>query len=110
MKKVDTKQRAVEVAKHIIKTGDTVRKTALVFGVSKSTIHNDVSNNLKDIDLILYLRTRNILNRNFKQKHLKGGYSTQLKYSQKTGWKPCFFVITKKQKPYFLRLFLLYFF
>lgn len=78
----ELKDRAIKIAKHILKTGDTVRKTAQIFGISKSAVHNDISKNLKKINLILYLRTRHILSKNFKQKHIKGGQSTKQKFAK----------------------------
>lgn len=73
-------QRAISLAKYIIKTKQTVRQTAIVYGVSKSTVHNDVSNRLKKINFGLYKKVKVILDKNFKEKHIRGGESTKLKY------------------------------
>lgn len=73
-------QRAVSLAKYIIKTGQTVRQTAVVYGISKSTVHNDVSIKLRKIDAKLYEKASVILAKNFQEKHLRGGESTRKKY------------------------------
>lgn len=75
-------ERVRNVASHICKTHDTIRATALVFGYSKSTIHNDVSNRLKYVDPKLYEQTKEILDANFADKHLRGGESTRKKYAE----------------------------
>ena len=74
------KQRAINFAKHILKTKQTVRQTADVFGISKSTVHFDISKRLKDIDFGLYTKVKKILINNFNEKHLRGGVATKQKY------------------------------
>ncbi len=61
----------------------SVRECAKVFSVSKSTVHLDVSKRLKTVDFLLYKNIKILLKNNFKTKHLKGGFSTKIKY-QKT--------------------------
>ncbi len=78
--KEDLVERVLEASEHIIKTHDTIRKTAEILGYSKSTIHNDVSIKLKSIDYDLYLTTKKVLEENFAQKHIRGGQATKLKY------------------------------
>lgn len=68
------------LANYIIEEESTIRKTALVFGLSKSTVHNDVSNKLPKINRILYRVVKKILNKNFEEKHIRGGQATKLKY------------------------------
>ncbi len=75
--------RIVAVAEHILNTHDTIRKTAEKFGFSKSTIHNDVSLKLKNIDYALYLKVKTILDANFAEKHIRGGEATRKKYEKK---------------------------
>ena len=70
-------------ANYIIETKCTIREVAKKFGVSKSTVHNDVSNRLKRKNFSLYEKVKVILNLNFSQKHIRGGLATKLKY-QKT--------------------------
>lgn len=67
-------------ATHILKTHDTIRKTALIFGYSKSTVHFDVSVRLKKLDNDLYEKTKKILDENFAEKHIRGGEATKKKY------------------------------
>lgn len=80
----ELQRRVLSVAEHINKTHDTIRKTALLYGCSKSTIHNDVSIKLKRIDYDLYEQIKNILNENFAEKHIRGGEATKKKYLEET--------------------------
>lgn len=73
-------KRARELAVYIIGTGATVRSAAEAFGVSKSTVHKDVTERLERIDRLLYLRVRRILDVNKAQRHLRGGEATRKKY------------------------------
>ncbi len=81
--KEDLAERVISVARHIRQTHDTVRKTAEVFGYSKSTIHNDVSVKLKVLDYELYEELKKILDQNFAEKHIRGGQATKRKYQTK---------------------------
>lgn len=78
--KDDISKRVLLFANHINNTHDTIRKTAKIFGYSKSTIHNDLSKKLKRIDPVLYEDIRVILEKNFSEKHLRGGEATKKKY------------------------------
>ncbi len=78
--KQDIRERAITIGKHILNSENTVRQTAFVFGVSKSTVHNDVSYRLKKIDKNLYEKVKKILEKNFQEKHIRGGISTKNKY------------------------------
>lgn len=82
--KDDLSQRVLAVAEHIYQTHDTIRKTAKIYGYSKSTIHNDVSIKLKSIDYGLYVKTKQILDENFAEKHIRGGLATKKKYQEIT--------------------------
>ena len=73
-------ERVLLAAGHIKETHDTIRETAKKFGYSKSTIHNDVSYRLPEIDFALYEETKKILDENFADKHNRGGESTRKKY------------------------------
>ena len=73
-------KRAISIGKYILKTGQTVRQAAVVYGVSKSTVHNDVAKRLKTLDFRLYKKVQLILTNNFKEKHLRGGQATKIKY------------------------------
>ena len=74
--------RVITVAQHIYNTHDTIRKTAKIYGYSKSTVHNDVSIKLKTIDYGLYEKTKKILEENFNEKHIRGGEATKRKYAE----------------------------
>lgn len=77
------KERTLSVANHIVKTNDTIRKTAKIFNLSKSTVHNDLSKRLKKVDVKMYNKVRKILDLNFSEKHIRGGLSTKKKYENK---------------------------
>ena len=75
-------QRAVTIAKYILEKQSTVRQTAKVFGVSKSTVHKDVTERLEEINPILARAVREILDENKSERHIRGGMATKLKYQQ----------------------------
>jgi len=85
------KQRACKLAVYIIETGGTVRSAARHFGISKSTVHKDLSQALPHYDLKLYAEVRKVLELNKAQRHIRGGIATQKKYLQ-----------LKKQREYLL--------
>lgn len=72
--------RITMLANHILSTHDTIRKTAKIFSLSKSTVHNDVSKRLYKIDKVLYLKVQKILDEHFREKHIRGGEATRKKY------------------------------
>ena len=80
MKKISIEERAITLAHYIIETKDTVRSTAKKFGVSKSTVHKDVSDRLLKINPALAKEVREILDENKSERHLRGGMATKLKY------------------------------
>jgi putative DeoR family transcriptional regulator (stage III sporulation protein D) len=73
-------QRVIEIGDYILETGYTVRQTAQVFGVSKSTVHKDVTERLPLINANLAQEVRKILEKNKAERHLRGGEATRLKY------------------------------
>lgn len=73
-------QRACKLAVYIIETGATVRATAQHFGISKSTVHKDLSQRLPQCNKLLYMQVRNILEQNKAQRHIRGGMATRQKY------------------------------
>ncbi len=81
MEKMYIEERAVKLAQYIIDSKDTVRGAAKKFGVSKSTVHKDVSERLLKINPILAHEVRNILDENKAERHKRGGMATKLKYS-----------------------------
>lgn len=77
-------ERAVDIAYYIIENKATVRQTAKKFGVSKSTVHKDVTDRLEKIDSLLAAKARIILDINKSERHIRGGMATKVKYEQKT--------------------------
>ena len=74
-------ERAVELGNYIVEKKATVRQTAKKFGISKSTVHKDVSERLKKINPGLAKEVREILEENKAERHIRGGLATKLKYS-----------------------------
>ncbi len=77
-------QRVVDFANFIIDNEATVRSTAKHFNISKSTVHKDVTQRLKHINLSLYSEVKKILDKNKAQRHIRGGLATKKKYLQKS--------------------------
>lgn len=75
-------ERACELAVYIIETGATVRAAAQHFGISKSTVHKDLSQRLPQYNKTLYNKVRNILDVNKAQRHIRGGMATREKYKK----------------------------
>ena len=73
-------RRAVEIAMYIIETNATVRQTAKKFGISKSTVHKDITDRLIVINPALANEVRHVLNRNKAERHIRGGLATREKY------------------------------
>ena len=76
-------ERAAMLGEYIIESKATVRSTAKKFGVSKSTVHKDVSQRLKVLNPALYRQVREILDTNKSERHIRGGLATKKKYLQK---------------------------
>ena len=74
------KERAVVLALYIIENNATVRATASRFGISKSTVHKDVTQALKNINKSLYLDVKSVLEKNKEERHIRGGEATKQKY------------------------------
>ena len=72
--------RAVELANYITNNNSTVRCAAKQFGISKSTVHTDVTKRLQGINPSLYCEVRKILDENKAQRHIRGGIATKHKY------------------------------
>lgn len=70
-------------AEYIIENEATIRETAKVFSYSKSLVHNDVSNKLKNINFDMYIECKRVLDKNFKERHIRGGQATKEKYALK---------------------------
>ncbi|OUP50217.1 sporulation transcriptional regulator SpoIIID [Lachnoclostridium sp. An181] len=73
-------ERAIEIAEYIIQENVTVRQTAKKFGVSKSTVHKDVTERLFQINPSLAHEVRKVLDTNKSERHIRGGRATKEKY------------------------------
>ncbi len=78
-----TQNRVILEAEYIIKHGATVRKTASVFGVGKSTVHKDMTERLEPISKYLYEKVKKVLETNLLERHIRGGEATKRKYLSK---------------------------
>ncbi len=75
-----TPSRAEEIGKYVSETKATVRAAASKFGVSKSTVHKDLTVRLKEQNLPLYRQVQAVLQTNKEERHKRGGDATRLKY------------------------------
>ena len=73
-------KRVLMLAHYIVETKDTVRGAAKKFGVSKSTVHKDLSKRLPQCNALLFKQVRHILDYNKEQRHIRGGIATKNKY------------------------------
>ena len=73
-------KRACQLAVYMIETGATVRAAARHFGISKSTVHKDLTQRLKQYNYPLYQQVRQILDVNKQERHIRGGLATRKKY------------------------------
>lgn len=73
-------ERAVDIAQYIVENNATVRQTAKAFGVSKSTVHKDVTERLTQINPTLASKARKVLDVNKSERHIRGGMATKEKY------------------------------
>jgi putative DeoR family transcriptional regulator (stage III sporulation protein D) len=76
-------ERACQLAVYMIETGATVRAAAQHFGISKSTVHKDLSQRLPMYNKVLYEQVRRVLDVNKQERHIRGGMATQRKYKEK---------------------------
>lgn len=73
-------ERAIEIANYIIESNATVRQTAKMFGISKSTVHKDISERLIHINPMLAKDAKKVLEKNKAERHIRGGMATKQKY------------------------------
>ena len=85
-------ERIVNEAKFMLVNKSTVRETAKAFGVSKSTVHKDLTEKLFYIDKGLFSQVRKLLNQNLSERHIRGGQATKLKFKKKK-----FFALLKER-------------
>ncbi|SDJ90008.1 sporulation transcriptional regulator SpoIIID [Natronincola ferrireducens] len=77
-------KRVMDIARYIIEEESTVRQTARVFGVSKSTVHKDVTERLPKINPLVANQVKDILEVNKAERHIRGGRATKMKYKSDT--------------------------
>ena len=73
-------ERAISIANYIIESSATVRQTAKQFGISKSTVHKDITERMEQINPILAKEARKVLDVNKSERHIRGGMATREKY------------------------------
>ena len=73
-------ERAIDIAHYIIEKNSTVRQAAKAFGVSKSTVHKDITERLLQINPTLAAQARSVLDTNKSERHIRGGLATREKY------------------------------
>ena len=78
--RTDIEERACDLALYIIEHRGTVRAAAKQFGISKSTVHKDISERLPLFNRALYLQVKQVLDVNKAQRHIRGGIATRKKY------------------------------
>lgn len=78
-------ERAIDIANYIIEQNATVRQTAKKFGISKSTVHKDVTERLLQINPSLARKARKVLDVNKSERHIRGGMATREKYLHQSG-------------------------
>jgi putative DeoR family transcriptional regulator (stage III sporulation protein D) len=76
------KERCVVLATYLVDNRSTVRAVASHFGISKSTVHKDITQTLKRVNKPLYFQVKQILSINKQERHIRGGEATRQKYSQ----------------------------
>ncbi len=79
------KERCVILATYLVENEATVRATAARYGISKSTVHKDVTCTLRHVNVALYEEVKRILEKNKKERHLRGGEATRKKYLSQPG-------------------------
>lgn len=79
----EIKDRVLLLSAYLLETKDTIRGAAEKYGISKSTVHIDVSKRLEKIDKKMYQKIKKILENNFSEKHIRGGDATRKKYLNK---------------------------
>ena len=74
------KERVIRLAEYIVENGATVREAAKAFGISKSTVHKDMTGRLLHYDSVLFEEVRRVVERNKAERHIRGGLATREKY------------------------------
>ena len=76
-------ERAVALAEYMVETGATVRQAAAKFGVSKTTVHKDITDRMKKMNHPMYGAVKEVLKKNKEERHIRGGMATKRKYCGK---------------------------
>ena len=76
------KERCVLLASYLVENKSTVRAVASKFGISKSTVHKDITQTLKKVNQPLYLEVQSVLEKNKQERHIRGGEATKNKYKR----------------------------
>ena len=84
MMEIKLKDRSEILAEYVIETGATVRACAMRYGISKSTVHKDLTQKLKYENNGLYIQVKEILEKNKSERHIRGGEATRKKYLKKS--------------------------
>lgn len=74
------KERSELIGEYVIETGSTVRAAAAYFGISKSTVHKDLTHKLKYLNPAMYSDVKTVLDKNKLERHIRGGEATKQKY------------------------------
>lgn len=77
----NVEKRCIDLGHYIVETKATVRQAAAVFGISKSTVHNDVTKRLSVINPLLCSEVKMVLDENKAERHIRGGLATKKKYN-----------------------------
>ncbi len=77
-------ERAIRLAQYVVEEKATVRQAAARFGISKSTVHKDLTTRLKSLNAVLYGRVQEVLRVNKQERHIRGGLATREKYLAKS--------------------------
>ncbi len=75
------RERCVVLGEYLLEHSATVRVAAQVFGISKSTVHKDVTDRLRHVNNALWMQVQELLNKNKQERHLRGGEATRKKYT-----------------------------
>ena len=78
--KGNIEERAIQLAQYIVENRTTVRSAAAKFGISKSTVHKDLSERLPRLNRALYTQVKSVLEENKAERHIRGGIATRRKY------------------------------
>lgn len=78
----DNQERCVTLGEYIVENNATVRAAARQFGISKSTVHQDITTKLEKINLALFTEVKAVLDKNKQERHIRGGQATKKKFEE----------------------------